>query len=70
MKPTMTPTFKIVALLALTTLLAGCSATTTIDEYRPTGDAIDLSADERVVVLGRRDAGHYETDREFIDCVA
>ena len=22
------------------------------------------------VVLGRRDAGHYETDREFIDCVA
>ena len=36
----------------------------------PRGEAIDLNADERVVVLGRRDAGHYETDREFIDCVA
>ena len=51
-------------------LLAGCSATTTIDEYRPTAEPIELGADEQVVVLGRRDAGHYETDREFIDCVA
>jgi hypothetical protein len=49
--------------------LFGCSATTTIDEYRPTGEAIELNANERVVVLGRRDAGHYETDREFIGCV-
>jgi hypothetical protein len=23
-----------------------------------------------VVILGRRDAGHYETDREFIECVS
>ena len=51
-------------------LLGGCSATTTIDEYRPTSEPIALDADEQVVVLGRRDAGHYETDREFIDCVA
>ena len=50
--------------------LAGCSATTTIDEYRPTGEAIDLNTNEKIVVLGRRDAGHYETDREFINCVA
>ena len=53
----------------LLTLLGGCSATTTIDEYRPTAEPIQLRADEQVVVLGRRDAGHYETDREFIDCV-
>lgn len=51
-------------------LLGGCSATTTIDEYRPSSQPIVLDAYEQVVVLGRRDAGHYETDREFIDCVA
>ncbi len=50
-------------------LLGGCSATTTIDEYRPTDQPIVLSGDEKVVILGRRDAGHYETDREFINCV-
>jgi hypothetical protein len=59
---------KLIALLFSVTLV-GCSATTTIDEYRPTGEAIELDANERVVVLGRRDAGHYETDREFIGCV-
>ena len=55
--------------LLFSVALFGCSATTTIDEYRPTGEAIELDANERVVVLGRRDAGHYETDREFIGCV-
>lgn len=59
---------KLIALLFSVTLV-GCSATTTIDEYRPTGEAIELDANERVVVLGRRDAGHYETDREFIGCI-
>ena len=46
MKPTInattSPTIKIASILALVTILAGCSATTTIDEYRPTADAIDL----------------------------
>ncbi|MBT5387407.1 MAG: hypothetical protein HN817_02530 [Porticoccaceae bacterium] len=51
-------------------VLSGCTATTTIDEYRPSTEAIDLNSDEKVVILGRRDAGHYETDREFIQCVA
>ena len=51
-------------------LLGGCSATTTIDEYRPTDQPIVINSDEKVVILGRRDAGHYETDREFIECVA
>jgi len=50
-------------------ILSGCSATTTIDEYRPTDQPIFLNSDEKVVILGRRDAGHYETDREFIECV-
>jgi hypothetical protein len=59
---------KLIPLLFIVALF-GCSATTTIDEYRPTGEAIELNANERVVVLGRRDAGHYETDREFIGCV-
>lgn len=59
---------RLIAVL-VTAVLGGCSATTTIDEYRPTGEAIELDANERVVVLGRRDAGHYETDREFIGCV-
>lgn len=59
---------KLISLLFSVTLV-GCSATTTIDEYRPTGEAIELDANERVVVLGRRDAGHYETDREFIGCI-
>jgi hypothetical protein len=55
--------------LLFSVALVGCSATTTIDEYRPTGEVIELDANERVVVLGRRDAGHYETDREFIGCI-
>jgi len=59
---------KLIPLLFIVALV-GCSATTTIDEYRPTGEAIELDANERVVVLGRRDAGHYETDREFIGCI-
>ena len=65
----MSPTSKLIPAL-FGVFLAGCSATTTIDEYRPTGEAIELNVAEQVVILGRRDAGHYETDREFVDCVA
>ena len=50
--------------------LSGCTAVTTIDEYRPTNESIRLDKSEKVVILGRRDAGHYETDSEFIDCVS
>lgn len=66
----MNPLCKRVVVGLLLILLGGCSATTTIDEYRPSSQPILLDANEQVVVLGRRDAGHYETDREFIDCVA
>lgn len=58
------------ACCALTFLLAGCGATTTIDEYRPSTTQIAISSGEKVVVLGRRDAGHYDTDHDFVDCVA
>jgi hypothetical protein len=51
-------------------LLTGCGATTSIDEYRPNNSVMELNGDESVVILGRRDAGHYDTDREFISCVA
>jgi len=51
-------------------VLSGCGATTSIDEYRPNNSVMELNSDESVVILGRRDAGHYDTDREFISCVA
>jgi hypothetical protein len=57
-------------LLTAALLLTGCGATTTIDEYRPNNSVMELNSDESVVILGRRDAGHYDTDREFISCVA
>jgi hypothetical protein len=49
--------------------LGGCGSTTTVDDYRPTTEPIDIEASEKVAILGRRDAGHYETDRGFIDCL-
>ena len=55
--------------LCLVPLLIGCAATTTIDEFRPTNQPIFIAENEKVVLLGRRDSGHYETDREFISCV-
>jgi len=51
-------------------LLSGCAATTTIDEYRPSDEPIQLSGNEKIALLGRRDAGHHETDREFINCIS
>jgi hypothetical protein len=57
--------FSIVAALALW----GCASTTTVDDYRPTTEPIDLADGEKVAILGRRDAGHYVTDRSFIECL-
>lgn len=56
-------------LLVAAGLLGGCASTTTIDDYRPTTDLIEISSEEKVAVLGRRDAGHYETDTSFIECL-
>jgi hypothetical protein len=56
------------ALLAATSL-AGCASTTTVDDYRPTTEPIDIGDGEKVAILGRRDAGHYETDTDFVECL-
>ncbi len=66
----MNNTFILPVTTLLAFLLAGCGATTSIDEYRPNNSVMELNSDESVVILGRRDAGHYDTDREFISCVA
>lgn len=50
--------------------LGGCGSTTTVDDFRPTTEPIDIGVGEKVAILGRRDAGHYETDRDFIECLA
>ena len=57
------------ALLAVT-ILAGCTSTTTVDDYRPTTERISLEAGEKVAILGRSDASHHETDRDFMRCLA
>jgi hypothetical protein len=60
---------RVLTLLAVIALLNGCAATTTIDEFRPTTALMDIGDSEKVVILGRRDAGHYVTDRDFVECV-
>jgi hypothetical protein len=55
--------------LTAAALLSACSATTTIDEFRPTATPTEIGAGEKIVILGRRDAGNYETDRDFVNCV-
>jgi hypothetical protein len=57
------------ALLVVAAALTGCASTTTIDDYRPTTEPIDIEVGEKVAILGRSDAGHYETDRDFADCL-
>ncbi len=61
---------KSILLISMAALLGGCGATTSIDEYRPNNSVMEINSDESVVILGRRDAGHYDTDREFISCVS
>jgi len=57
-------------LLLVSAYLGGCAATTTIDEFRPNTMPLEIREGEKMVILGRRDAGHYETDRDFVGCVA
>lgn len=61
------------ALLAMAfaaALLAGCTSTTTVDEFRPTTEQIVIEGHEKVAILGRNDAAHHETDRGFMECLA
>lgn len=55
----------IVALL----FISGCSTSTTIDEYRVTDTHLDLNEGEKIVIMGRRHAGEYETEPDFISCI-
>ena len=50
-------------------ILTACNTTTTIDEYRSFDEGVTVSSEETIALLGRRDAGHYETDDEFVACV-
>lgn len=54
--------------MALLALLAGACTTTEIDEFRQT--ATGISADESIVILGRRQNNNYETEASFVNCVA
>ncbi|HLS99005.1 MAG: hypothetical protein WDA10_06545 [Porticoccaceae bacterium] len=53
---------------ALALLLAACT-TTTVNEHREVATNLKLGSAEKIVVLGRRHAGHYETEPDFIRCI-
>ena len=55
-------------LSALALALSACT-TTTVDEYRSVDKLVSLDIDEKFVVLGRQDAGHYITGADFASCV-
>lgn len=59
---------KLPALAVLFVICVGC-ASTNIDEYRTASGPLELDGSEQLVVLGRRDAGHYETGIDFSNCV-
>ncbi len=46
----------------------GACTTTEIDEFRQ--GATNISADEKIVILGRRQNNNYETEGSFVQCVA
>jgi len=58
-----------ISLLAAAFMLGGCAATTTIDEFRPSNEPLEFKEGDKMVILGRRDAGHYESDRDFVGCI-
>jgi len=55
------------SLLLAALLLSGCKSTTVIDEYRDAETS--LSSGDTIVVLGRRNSGEHETEKDFISCV-
>jgi hypothetical protein len=56
-------------LILASTLVLGACTTTTVNEHRTNPVGLTLDGSEKVVVLGRRHAGQYETEPDFIDCI-
>ena len=50
--------------------LASACTTTDIDQFRQTDTSIDSLSGERIVILGRRQKNNYETEADFVECVA
>ena len=59
---------KIIATLFLGCLVLGGCTSTTINEFRQA--PIELSDQDSVVILGRRQSGQHETEPFLIDCIA
>ncbi|MGV6807703.1 MAG: hypothetical protein ACWA5K_07370 [bacterium] len=60
---------KVLLLIVLSFGLWGCTTSTTVDEYRVNDTVIEIDGGEKLVVLGRRQAGEYETEHDFIACI-
>jgi hypothetical protein len=61
--------YRTVLMLVGAALGSACASTTTVDEFRSTTNLLQIADHEMVVILGRREAGSYETDRSFIECL-
>ncbi|MFT4826072.1 MAG: hypothetical protein ACJASY_001099 [Halioglobus sp.] len=59
---------KYCSLICVALVLSACT-TTSVDEYRAVDKLIALDIEEKFVVLGRQDAGHYITGADFASCV-
>lgn len=59
--------YKIIACLLMLASLTACT-TTEIDEFRQGNTSI--AKDESIVILGRRQNNNYETEGDFVQCVA
>ncbi len=59
--------YKLMLVLLAVTVLSGCT-TTEIDEFRQ--GTTSLNVGESIVILGRRQNNNYETEGDFVECVA
>jgi len=59
--------YKLMLVLLAVTALSGCT-TTEIDEFRQ--GTTSLNVGESIVILGRRQNNNYETEGNFVECVA
>lgn len=58
-----------ISALMVTLLLSACGTSTHVDEYRVSETRLPVKASEKIVIMGRRHAGEYETEPDFIDCI-